>query len=230
MLQVSASVPSCRPPVPSHSIYIPSSKSVLQYHTNSLHHTLPQVGEGGEDHKGCVDITSCPVAFLDLFWAGQRRGRVHVHLKTNTALAKQFAILCAGERGHTYAYSSFHTVGNKGQAGEYIIAGDYECNDGTKGAHILQGPLGRYRKSDQAGAVFCWYTLGGEKGAQFAILTKDGLRKDGKKYINVFGEVKGSGMQALRLAAQYSNINDVMIADCGVLLSADESAEVKADA
>lgn len=184
--------------------------------------------EGGTDNEGSsVEITSCPVAFLDLYWANQRRGRVHVHLKTNTALAKQFAILCTGVRGLTYANTNFHTVGNKGQAGEYIIAGDYECNDGTGGAHILQGHLGKYRKSDQAGAVFGWYTLGGEKGAQFAILTKDGMRKDGKKYINVFGEVEntGSGMQNLRLAAQYSNINDVLITDCGVLLSTEEKAD-----
>ncbi|XP_069192243.1 uncharacterized protein [Procambarus clarkii] len=96
---------------------------------------------------------SCTLAFLDLGWAGSTRGRVTIRLTPDTPLARQFVLLCTGQRGHTYRNTKLLWVGGKGQPGEWVKGGDYESNDGAGGAPLLPDLQGQYRGSRRAGAV-----------------------------------------------------------------------------
>ncbi|XP_069192278.1 uncharacterized protein [Procambarus clarkii] len=158
---------------------------------------------------------SCTLAFLDLGWAGSTRGRVTIRLTPDTPLARQFVLLCTGQRGHTYRNTKLLRVWNKGQPWECVVGGDYESNDGCGGAPLLPDLQGQYRGSGQAGVVLAWGELGGPWSAQFVITTRD--RQDGVQWLNVFGDVV-SGLDVVRAAVNHSDIREVTVVDCGVVL------------
>ncbi|XP_069193755.1 peptidyl-prolyl cis-trans isomerase-like [Procambarus clarkii] len=158
---------------------------------------------------------SCTLAFLDLGWAGSTRGRVTIRLTPDTPLARQFVLLCTGQRGHTYRNTKLLEVWDKGQPGECVGGGDYGSNDGKGGAPLLSDLQGQYRRSDRAGAVLCWLAPGDPKSAQFTITTRD--LQGGKQRVNVFGDVV-SGLDVVRAAVNHSNIREVTVVDCGVVL------------
>nr|XP_045586685.1 peptidyl-prolyl cis-trans isomerase-like [Procambarus clarkii] len=158
---------------------------------------------------------SCTLAFLDLGWVGSTRGRVTIRLTPDTPLARQFVLLCTGQRGHTYRNTKLFQVGYKGQPGEHVMGGDYESNDGEGGASLLPDLQGQYRWSGRAGAVWSWYRPGGPKSAQFTIATRD--RQDGGQWSYVFGDVV-SGLDVVRAAVNHSDITEVTVVDCGVVL------------
>ncbi|XP_069193638.1 uncharacterized protein [Procambarus clarkii] len=158
---------------------------------------------------------SCTLAFLDLGWAGSTRGRVTIRLTPDTPLARQFVLLCTGQRGHTYRNTKLLRVENKGQPVEWVRGGDYESNDGKGGAPLLPDLQGQYRRSGRAGAVCANGGPGGSRSAQFAIITRD--RQDGVQWSDVFGDVV-SGLDVVRAAVDHSNITEVTVVDCGVVL------------
>ncbi|XP_069176723.1 peptidyl-prolyl cis-trans isomerase-like [Procambarus clarkii] len=158
---------------------------------------------------------SCTLAFLDLGWAGSTRGRVTIRLTPDTPLARQFVLLCTGQRGHTYRNTKLLRVGNKGQPDEWVGGGDYESNDGKGGTPLLPDLQGRYRRSGRAGTVLSLWWLGGPRCAQFVITTRD--RQDGRQWLNVFGDVV-SGLDVVRAAVNHSDIREVTVVDCGVVL------------
>nr|XP_045586742.1 peptidyl-prolyl cis-trans isomerase-like [Procambarus clarkii] len=158
---------------------------------------------------------SCTLAFLDLGWAGSTRGRVTIRLTPDTPLARQFVLLCTGQRGHTYRNTKLLEVWEKGQPWEWVGGGDYESNDGEGGAPLLPDLKGQYRKSDRAGAVLCLDDPGGPKSAQFIITTGD--RQVGDLWPDVFGDVV-SGLDVVRAAVNHSDIREVTVVDCGVVL------------
>ncbi|XP_069177532.1 peptidyl-prolyl cis-trans isomerase G-like [Procambarus clarkii] len=165
---------------------------------------------------------SCTLAFLDLGWAGSTRGRVTIRLTPDTPLARQFVLLCTGQRGHTYRNTKLLQVWNKGQPGEWVAGGDYESNDGKGGASLLPDLQGQYRESGRAGAVVSragtvWslWGPGSPSSAQFAITTRD--RQGGHHWSCVFGDVV-SGLDVVRAAVNHSNIREVTVVDCGVVL------------
>ncbi|XP_069182310.1 peptidyl-prolyl cis-trans isomerase-like [Procambarus clarkii] len=158
---------------------------------------------------------SCTLAFLDLGWAGSTRGRVTIRLTPDTPLARQFVLLCTGQRGHTYRNTKLLNVKYKGGPGEYVGGGDYESNDGKGGAPLLPDLQGQYRESGQAGVVCA---IGGPEGsrcAQFGITTRD--RQGGRQWPYVFGDVV-NGLDVVRAAVNHSNIREVTVVDCGVVL------------
>ncbi|XP_069182313.1 peptidyl-prolyl cis-trans isomerase-like [Procambarus clarkii] len=159
--------------------------------------------------------SSCTLAFLDLGWAGSTKGRVTIRLTPDTPLARQFVLLCTGQRGHTYRNTKLLQVCDKGQPGEWVKGGDYESNDGAGGAPLLPDLQGRYRESRRAGAVLCCDDLGGPRSAQFFITTRD--RQDGYLWSHVFGDVV-SGLDVVRAAVNHSDITEVTVVDCGVVL------------
>ncbi|XP_069193148.1 peptidyl-prolyl cis-trans isomerase-like [Procambarus clarkii] len=156
---------------------------------------------------------SCTLAFLDLGWAGSTRGRVTIRLTPDTPLARQFVLLCTGQRGHTYRNTKLLWVGYKGQPGECVVGGDYERNDGMGGAPLLPDLQGQYRESGRAGAVRARWGPWGPRCAQFIITTRD--RQDGVQWPYVFGDVV-SGLDVVRAAVNHSDITEVTVVDCGV--------------
>ncbi|XP_069193347.1 peptidyl-prolyl cis-trans isomerase-like [Procambarus clarkii] len=158
---------------------------------------------------------SCTLAFLDLGWAGSTRGRVTIRLTPDTPRARQFLLLCTGQRGHTYRNTKLFQVVDKGRPGERVRGGDYESNDGVGGAPLLPDLQGQYRESGQAGAVLAWGGLRGPRCAQFAIATRD--RQVGDRWSCVFGDVV-SGLDVVRAAVNHSDITEVTVVDCGVVL------------
>nr|XP_045590360.1 peptidyl-prolyl cis-trans isomerase B-like [Procambarus clarkii] len=158
---------------------------------------------------------SCTLAFLDLGWAGSTRGRVTIRLTPDTLLARQFVLLCTGQRGHTYRNTKLLRVGAKGQPEEWVEGGDYESNDGEGGAPLLPDLQGHYRGAGRAGAVCAWYDLGGPRSAQFVITTRDLQDDDGWLY--AFGDVV-RGLDVVRAAVNHSDITEVTVVDCGVVL------------
>ncbi|XP_069193065.1 uncharacterized protein [Procambarus clarkii] len=158
---------------------------------------------------------SCTLAFLDLGWAGSTRGRVTIRLTPDTPLARQFVLLCTGQRGPTYRNTKLFGVVDKGQPGERVRGGDYESNDGEGGAALLPDLQEQYWESDRAGAVCSRYGPGGPKSAQFAIITRD--HQDGLQWPRCIGDVV-SGLDVVRAAVNHSNITEVTVVDCGVVL------------
>ncbi|XP_045610529.2 uncharacterized protein [Procambarus clarkii] len=157
---------------------------------------------------------SCTLAFLDLGWAGSTRGRVTIRLTPDTPLARQFVLLCTGQRGPSYLNTKLLWVRAKGRSGECVDGGDYESNDGEGGAPLLPNLEGRYPASGRAGAVWCRW-LDSVWSAQFAITTRD--RRGGRQWSHVFGEVE-SGLGVVRAAVNHSDITEVTVVDCGVVL------------
>ncbi|XP_069192283.1 uncharacterized protein [Procambarus clarkii] len=158
---------------------------------------------------------SCTLAFLDLRWAGSTRGRVTIRLTPDTPLARQFVLLCTGQRGHTYRNTKLLQVWDKGEPGECVRGGDYESNDGKGGAPLLPDLQGQYRESGRAGAVWAWWGPGDPTSAQFAITTRD--LQDGRQWSDVLGDVV-SGLDVVRAAVNHSDIKEVTVVDCGVVL------------
>ncbi|XP_069180544.1 tripartite motif-containing protein 5-like isoform X3 [Procambarus clarkii] len=182
---------------------------LLRQSTPAHAHTIQE-----SDVVGVLD-PSCTLAFLDLGWAGSTRGRVTIRLTPDTPLARQFVLLCTGQRGHTFRNTKLLWVEYKGRPGEWVVGGDYESNDGEGGAPLLPDLQGQYRGSGQAGAVWSWWPLGGPKSAHFVIATRD--RQDGRQWSCVFGHVV-SGLDVVRAAVNHSNIQEVTVVDCGVVL------------
>ncbi|XP_069167578.1 peptidyl-prolyl cis-trans isomerase-like [Procambarus clarkii] len=158
---------------------------------------------------------SCTLAFLDLGWAGSTRGRVTIRLTPDTPLARQFVLLCTGQRGHTYRNTKLLQMWDKGEPGEWVVGGDYESNDGEGGAPLLPDLQGQYRESNRAGAVLASWGLGSPRSAQFVITTRD--LQDGDQWSCVFGDVV-SGLDVVRAAVNHSDITEVTVVDCGVVL------------
>ncbi|XP_069180690.1 uncharacterized protein [Procambarus clarkii] len=189
---------------------------LLRQPTPAHAHTIQE-----SDVVGVLD-PSCTLAFLDLGWAGSTRGRVTIQLTPDTPLARQFVLLCTGQRGHTFRNTKLLEVENKGHPGEYVVGGDYESNDGKGGAPLLPDLQGQYRQSRQAGAVWsgsvvaawCW-PPGGPTSALFAIATR--VHQAGPQWPYVFGDVV-SGLDVVRAAVNHSDITEVTVVDCGVVL------------
>ncbi|XP_069180664.1 uncharacterized protein [Procambarus clarkii] len=173
---------------------------LLRQPTPAHAHTIQE-----SDVVGVLD-PSCTLAFLDLEWAGSTRGRVTIRLTPDTPLARQFVLLCTGQRGHTFRNTKLLGVENKGRPGECVKGGDYESNDGEGGAPLLPDLQGQYRESGQAGAVWsgCW-SLGRPTSAQFIITTRD--LQAGPQWPYVFGDVV-CGLDVVRAAVNHSDITE----------------------
>ncbi|XP_069180689.1 tripartite motif-containing protein 59-like [Procambarus clarkii] len=183
---------------------------LLRQPTPAHAHTIQE-----SDVVGVLD-PSCTLAFLDLGWAGSTRGRVTIRLTPDTPLARQFVLLCTGQRGHTYRNTKLLMVVDKGRPGERVVGGDYESNDGEGGAPLLPDLQGQYQQSRQAGAVGSrWWPPGDPTSAQFIITTRD--RQADQQWPYVFGDVV-SGLDVVRAAVNHSDITEVTVVDCGVVL------------
>lgn len=138
------------------------------------------------------------MVFLDLLWLGTVQGRVHIQLDLNLPVAKEFYLLCAGEKGEYLKDSRFQDVGKRGLPGEYVrwnLKGKF-----FEGAGVT---------SDRAGAVWLWSARG---GSHVSITTRDG-----EFYPRVFGKVV-SGLDVVQIAANLGN-TQVIVGDLGIVLT-----------
>ncbi|XP_050715128.1 uncharacterized protein LOC126997929 isoform X1 [Eriocheir sinensis] len=159
--------------------------------------------------------------FLDLSWLGSAPRRVQIRLSPDTPRGRQFILLCTGQRGPSFVNTRLFEVSGKGEAGECVLGGDYESNNGRGSSVLLPGlDEGDYRRSGRAGDVFgqerldltCDYV---EECGHFGIKTRDDLNDAGN--LLVFGEVV-DGLHVVAEAAQHWDIKEVTVADCGVVL------------
>ncbi|XP_050708733.1 uncharacterized protein LOC126993603 isoform X2 [Eriocheir sinensis] len=148
--------------------------------------------------------------FLDLSWPGRAPRRVHIRLSPDTQRGRQFLMLCTGQRGPSYRGTRLYRVVLKGGPGECVYGGDYESNDGTGECVLLPGlEEGVEGRPWRAGDVWgC-----GRRGV-FAINTRD---YQGLVWRCFFGEVV-EGLHVVAEAAQHSDIKEVTVVDCGVVL------------
>ncbi|XP_050717847.1 uncharacterized protein LOC126999354 [Eriocheir sinensis] len=155
--------------------------------------------------------------FLDLSWPGSAPRRVQIRLSPDTPRGRQFILLCTGQRGPSYVNTRFFYVVKKGEAGEFVLGGDYESNDG-KGTCVLLPGLseGEYRKLVLAGAVCGLARIDPTQGecGLFGIRTRD---HEGFFVSGVFGVVV-DGLHVVAEAAQHRDITEVTVADCGVVV------------
>ncbi|XP_050706516.1 uncharacterized protein LOC126991910 isoform X1 [Eriocheir sinensis] len=149
--------------------------------------------------------------FLDLSWPGRAPRRVHIRLSPDTQRGRQFLMLCTGQRGPSYRGTRLYEVWCKGRPGECVWGGDYESNDGKGECVLLPGlEEGGEGRPWRAGDVW-----GRGRQGVFAITTRD--RQGFVLPCCFFGEVV-EGLHVVAEAAQHSDIKEVTVVDCGVVL------------
>ncbi|XP_050704649.1 uncharacterized protein LOC126990135 isoform X2 [Eriocheir sinensis] len=149
--------------------------------------------------------------FLDLSWPGRAPRRVHIRLSPDTQRGRQFLMLCTGQRGPSYRGTRLYEVVLKGGPGEWVYGGDYASNDGEGECVLLPGlEEGGERRPWRAGDVW-----GEGRQGVFGITTRDD--QGGWRCCCVFGEVV-EGLHVVAEAAQHSDIKEVTVVDCGVVL------------
>ncbi|KAK7081153.1 hypothetical protein SK128_006549 [Halocaridina rubra] len=173
-------------------------------------HKVPYI-----DVRNMVDAT-CMRTFFEFSWEGKNQGKVQIKLLNLASRTKQFFFLCSGERGPSYANTRLLEVENRSQPGEHIWGGDYESNDGTGGAALPGLTMGGlHSQSVTAGLVAGFCYADDRKPAHFTIYNNDHPVAYEECPI---GQVE-RGIEITRTAARVPNIQDVIISDCGLILS-----------
>lgn len=155
-------------------------------------------------------------AFLELNWEGLSQGRVHLSMMGDTARAKQFLQLCSGEAGPSYRGTCMFQAERVGGNGEIIRGGDYENNDGTGGAALVEnvGTGGEHMHEAVSGLLVGAHSEQRHRLAVFGVILSPwpDHRTD-----TAFGMVT-RGLATLRAAARHSPITEVQVEDCGLVL------------
>lgn len=141
---------------------------------------------------------------------------MYIRLTPDTELARQFLLLCSGERGPSYKHSRLLGVWNKGTEFEMVGGGDYDRNDGHGGAPIMENlrPRREYQRAALSGTVRAMHGPVSSKSAQFSISTQDCASRE---WHWAFGRVE-RGLEVVRAAANHKNIKEVTVVDCGVVV------------
>ncbi|KAK4327958.1 hypothetical protein Pmani_001578 [Petrolisthes manimaculis] len=165
--------------------------------------------------RGLVPRNSAS-AFLEVRWDGHQQGKVTIKTQGRTARARQFLQLCSGEAGASYLNTSFFEADRVGGEGAIIRGGDYENNDGTGGAALLEGitDAGDYLKEAAPGLVVGAKSTQRHRLAAFGVILSSW---SGHKTDTAFGEVS-SGLAILTAATHHSPLTDVVVEDCGLII------------
>ncbi|XP_063615428.1 uncharacterized protein LOC134788464 isoform X2 [Penaeus indicus] len=155
---------------------------------------------------------SSTLAFLELVWQDSPPRRVQIRLCRDNWLAKQFFMMCTGEKGPSYANTGIFSDGYRGYIYECIQGGDY---DGKAGKPIITpsgNPMPKVR--ERAGIV---KHRGPENSTQFSIVIGGG--RANTEVDKVFGYVE-NGLEVLMSAAsaRYERKANVVIVDCGAVI------------
>ncbi|XP_066951492.1 uncharacterized protein [Macrobrachium rosenbergii] len=158
------------------------------------------------------------ITFLDFGWDGAEHGRVQIRLQpADTGRARQFALLCTGLWGPTYANTRLLAVGNRGAPSEFVRGGDYQHNNGTGGASLLPGLKrgGEYWRRQVSGSVMAAGSWGDACSAQFIISTRN--PGSAQRDDTIFGQVE-DGLPVLNAAIKDGRITRVNVTDCGIMI------------
>lgn len=175
-------------------------------------HTLPY-----EEVRGMVD-EACPKVFMEVSWGGKVQGHAGIKLTSTATRTRHFFYLCSGELGPSYANTRLLEVESRGRLGERVWGGDYQANDGSGGAALQGFTMGELAaQSVTAGLVagFCYGSEDHHKPSHFVVYNND--------YPVAYEEcpigMVEDGIDLFRSVAKLSNIRDVTISDCGLLLT-----------
>ncbi|XP_071524072.1 uncharacterized protein [Panulirus ornatus] len=189
-----------------------------QVHLHVLRQQPTPTNAHSLEHKSLMGVLdpSSTLVFLDLAWTGRPKGRVYIRLSPDTGLARQFLLLCTGERGRSYASSRILGVWNKSTEFEMVGGGDYDYNSGQGGSPLLQGLRNceEYKRPAIAGTVRALHGPESNKCAQFSISTRDCASRE---WHWAFGQVE-AGLDVVRTVVNVKYIREVTVVDCGVVL------------
>ncbi|KAK3888721.1 hypothetical protein Pcinc_007196 [Petrolisthes cinctipes] len=144
------------------------------------------------------------ITFLDMAWSGWRE-RVYLGVNHDITEARQFVDLCTGQRGSSFFNTRLTRVWNKGKAGECVFGGNYDSG--------VNRMLSSDGCCDKGTVMFMSHT---EESGEFIINTKG----NSPKFASDIGCVV-MGLEVLKQLAQLSDITQVTVVDCGVMVDED---------
>ncbi|KAK7072805.1 hypothetical protein SK128_028193 [Halocaridina rubra] len=159
--------------------------------------------------------------FMDIGWAGERRGRVFVRIFGNNPRGRQAIYLCSGEKRKSYRNTIFYhkteySSWMSSHTQEILYGGDYENNDGTGGKAIVEDITngGVYKHSEAAGLMAGYPSHEYWRAGAFHFYTYG----DWRKYTETgFGTVT-EGLEILRTAAKQDPVSTSYICDSGLVI------------
>nr|QXL99749.1 TRIM32 [Penaeus vannamei] len=161
------------------------------------------------------DLISQPVVvFLRLAWRGKTQGDIIIELEDDSLRSKQFLKLCIGDSEHSYRGTSLLSIHNFGIPGEGVVGGGYEQNDGTVYISLYPDIPDNEKVAQPIIEGLLSGLVNGVNDTLFIICTRS---HPGSVDWFSFGRVT-AGMDVLKKVMLVSNIRDVVIEDCGVVL------------
>ncbi|XP_068209697.1 uncharacterized protein [Palaemon carinicauda] len=157
--------------------------------------------------------------FLELSDGRTSLGRLYINILPDNTRASHFYLLCIGEMGPSYSNTRILDICDKGHDRlESLRCGDYENNNGTGGkplVPITPEDVADVRLSTRGGILAGIGTGEDRMIGQFKIYLKHDARRFCK---STFATIE-DGLDILnRAVVRYSNIAEVFIKDCGVVL------------
>ncbi|XP_069170684.1 uncharacterized protein [Procambarus clarkii] len=164
--------------------------------------------------RSLVEASSA-LTFLQLAWGSTITSRIYIRLRSQTQRSHNFLLLCTGERGFTYRGSHFLQAHWLGRCGEYVECGDYELDNGSGGAPLVDALEydGELKQPIECGVVSA-RSRATKTASMFKIYTRDSPGYFDK---GVFGMVE-TGMDVMREALTQKDIMNVEVWDCGVVI------------
>lgn len=158
--------------------------------------------------------------FLDLMTVGNHAlGRVVIQLWSHLRRAQHFMGLCLGRWGASFKGSNFSRI-HETQFCRFLVGGSYKTGDG-KGystAGLMDGLEwdGEHARDDRQGQIVSFGGGHDHLDSVFGICVAE--KTAGGRSRCPFGEVV-SGLDVVQKAATFVPSNQVIIAQCGVILN-----------
>ena len=156
---------------------------------------------------------------MDVSWS-DNYGRLVFRMSNDSPRAKQFLLICTGEKGVTYKGSRFYKLQNEGHPGEILCGGEMQSNNDNESneaqSHLVEGieDGGIYYRNLTRGVLAGPRYNMSDKALVFGVCTKDHKES---KFRTAFGEIE-EGMALLSLACQHSPLTDIVVKESGIMI------------